>query len=91
MPAKKTSSDTVKWTISVPRDTDQRLRAHLAEAGGKKGDLSAFVAKTVRWRLVALNIEAAQAHNKDADPDYLEQLIEDALTEVRAERFGRRA
>jgi hypothetical protein len=91
MPTKQQSSDTVKWTISVPRDTDQRLRAHLAEVGARKGDLSTFVAETVRWRLVRLNIEAAQAHNKDVDPDYLEQLIEDALTEVRAERFGKLA
>jgi len=34
----------VRWTISVPKETDFSLRTYLAQAGLKKGNISDFVA-----------------------------------------------
>ena len=88
----KTAEDeNVRWTIFAPKDTDLSLRTHLAQAGLKKGGLSKFVADAVRWRLFDLNVGAAQAHNKGVPSEQLEDEIEQALTEVRAERFAKRA
>lgn len=43
--------ETVRWSLKVSRETDQALRAHLGQAGGRKGDLSRFVQEAVRQSL----------------------------------------
>lgn len=77
----------VRWTISVPKETDISLRTYLAQEGMRKGDLSDFVADAVRWRLFDLNVSAARAKNVGVPSEEIEDAIEEALTEVRAERF----
>lgn len=77
----------VRWTVSVPKDTDTSLRKYLAESGVRKGDFSDFVADAVRWRLFDLNVSAARARNADVPAEKIEDAIEQALAEVRAERF----
>lgn len=79
--------ENVRWTISVPKETDVALRTYLAQMGLKKGTLSEFVADAVRWRLFDLNLSAAREKNADVPADEIEDAIEQALTEVRAERF----
>jgi hypothetical protein len=49
------------------------------------------VADAVRWQLFHLNLEAAQAHNLDVPSEQIEDEIEQALAEVRKERFAKRA
>lgn len=80
-------SETVRWTISVPKETDVSLRTYLAQAGLRKGNLSEFVADAVRWRLFDLNVTEARAKNASASSDEIEHAIDEALAEVRAERF----
>lgn len=80
-------ADNVRWTISVPRETDVALRTFLAKAGLKKGNLSEFVANAVRWRLFDLNVTSARARNADVRGEEIDDAIEEALAEVRAERF----
>jgi hypothetical protein len=80
-------STAVRWTISVPKETDVSLRTYLAQEGLRKGDLSGFVAEAVRWRLFDLNVTAARAKNADVPSEEIEEAIEKALAEVRAERF----
>lgn len=80
-------ADTIRWTISVPRETDVALRTFLAQTGLKKGNLSEFVADAVRWRLFELNVASARARNADVPGEEIEDAIEEALAEVRAERF----
>jgi hypothetical protein len=80
-------AETVRWTISVPKDTDVSLRTYLAQTGLKKGDLSEFVAEAVRWRLFDLNVTEARAKNAGMDSEEIEDAIDEALAEVRAERF----
>lgn len=85
------TSDSVRWNLSVPRETDASLRAYLGQIGYKKGNLSEFVADAVRWRLFDLNVTAARARNSEVPPEEIEDAIEEALTEVRAERFKKPA
>ena len=84
-------SESVRWTISVPKETDVLLRTFLAQTGLKKGDLSEFVANAVRWRLFDLNVTAARAKNIDVSSEEIEDAIEQALVDVRAERFRKPA
>ena len=88
---KNDDENTVRWTIFVPKKTDVSLRTYLAQAGLKRGSLSKFVAEAVAWRLFDLNVAASKAHNKHVPPDVIEDEIEQALSEVRAERFAKRA
>ena len=80
--------DNVRWTIFVPKDTDLSRRTHLAQGGLKKGSLSKFVADAVAWRLFDLNVAVAQAHNQAVPSRKIEDEIEQALDEVRRERFA---
>jgi hypothetical protein len=88
---KSNDEDTVRLTIFVPKDTDLMLRTHLAKSGMRKGAISKFVADAVRWQLFHLNLQTAQARNVDVPSDLLEDEIEEALAEVRKERFTKKA
>ena len=81
-------------TVSLPPD-DARLHWTSDPETGTKLFLWAphkdFVADAVRWQLFHLNVEAAQAHNADVPSEQLEDEIEQALAEVRKERFAKRA
>lgn len=79
--------ESVRWTITVPKDTDVMLRTHLAQSGLRKGDLSEFVAEAVRWRLFDLNVAGARTRNAAAASAEIEDAIDAALAEVRAGRF----
>jgi hypothetical protein len=84
-------ADSVRWTLSVSKETDVTLRTFLAQSGLKKGDLSKFVEDAVQWRLMKLNIDAARARNAHLRPDEIEAAVDQALKEVRTERVARSA
>lgn len=71
----------------MPKGTDVSLRAYLAQEVLRKGSFSDFVAEAVRWRLFDLSVTAARANNAGVPSEQIEDAIEEALAEVRAERF----
>lgn len=83
------NTDSVRWTITVSRETDLALRRHLGALGMKKGDLSRFVEEAVRWRVLDGLVESIRKDNEDLDADALETLLEENLQAVRAERHKR--
>ena len=76
----------VRWNIKVSKDTDLTLRTFLGSQGMKKGDLSKFIEEAVRWRVLQRTIQDIWARNADADPDEVQRLVDEAVSEVRAER-----
>jgi hypothetical protein len=82
--------DTIRWTVKVSKSTDRSLRSHLAQKGLKKGDLSKFIEEAVRWRVFHQTVEDTKARNANVPQEEIEAAIEEALTAVRAERFGTR-
>jgi Ribbon-helix-helix domain len=78
-------SDTIRWTITVSKETDLSLRRFLGTRGMKKGDLSKFVEEAVRWRVLDASIESIRQDNDDLPADELQALIDEAVREVRAE------
>jgi hypothetical protein len=83
--------ETIRWTVKVSKSTDRSLRSHLAQKGLKKGDLSKFIEEAVRWRVFHQTVEDTKARNANVPQEEIEAAIEEALTAVRAERFGTRA
>jgi hypothetical protein len=82
--------DAVRWSVKVSKSTDRSLRSHLAQKGLKKGDLSKFIEEAVRWRVFHQTVEDVKARNANVSPEEIEAAIDEALTAVRAERFGTR-
>jgi hypothetical protein len=83
-------ADSVRWTLTISKDTDVTLRTFLARSGLKKGDLSKFVEDAVQWRLMKLNIAEARARNAHLRPEEI-AAVDQALNEVRADRFSQSA
>jgi Ribbon-helix-helix domain len=83
--------DAVRWSVKVSKSTDTSLRSHLARKGLKKGDLSKFIEEAVRWRVFQQAAEDVKARNANVSQEEIEAAIDEALTAIRAERFGPRA
>lgn len=78
--------EAVRWNIKVSKETDLTLRTFLGSQGMKKGDLSKFIEDAVRWRVLQRTIQDIREHNADADPDEIQRIVDEAVSEVRAER-----
>ena len=76
----------VRWNIKVSKDTDLTLRTFLGSQGMKKGDRTKFVEDAVRRRVLQHTIQDIWECNADADPDEVQRIVDEAVTEVRAER-----
>ena len=78
--------EAVRWSIKVSKDTDLTLRTFLGAQGMKKGDLSKFIEEAVRRRVLQCTIQDIRERNADADPDEIQRIVDEAVSEVRAER-----
>ncbi|HEY1220398.1 MAG: ribbon-helix-helix domain-containing protein [Bryobacteraceae bacterium] len=82
--------EAVRWNIKVSKETDLTLRTFLGSQGAKKGDLSKFIEEAVRWRVFHRTVQDIRERNADTDPDELQRIIDEAVSEVRAERYAKR-
>jgi hypothetical protein len=73
----------------VSRDTDSAVRTHLAQRGLKKGDLSKFIEEAVKWRVFDQTLAEVRARFSDMEPDELDALIDEAVTETRREHSAK--
>ena len=81
---------TVRWTLEVSKDTDLSLRTFLGSQGMKKGDLSKFVEDAVNRRVLQCTLQDIWQRNADTDPDEIQRIVDDAVSEVRTERRSKR-
>ena len=78
-------SDTVCWSLDVAKETDSRLRAHLAQEGLREEDWPKFVEEAVRWKVLEDTVFRVKARNKGVPAEQIEAVIDEALAAVRAE------
>jgi hypothetical protein len=81
----------VRWNIKVSKETDLTVRTYLGARGAKKGDLSKFIEEAVRWHVFHQTVEDIRGRNADTDPVELQRIIDEAVSEIRAERYAKRA
>jgi Arc/MetJ-type ribon-helix-helix transcriptional regulator len=84
------NSQTTRWTIVVENELDRTLRRFLADRGGKKGDISAFVTQAVSRMLLREAMQASWSRNKtitETDALEFERLIEDEMKAVRQQKY----
>ena len=82
--------EAVRWNIKVSKEIDLTLRTYLGARGMKKGDLSKFIEEAVRWRVFHSTVQDIRRRNADMDPDELQSIIDETVSQVRAERYARR-
>jgi hypothetical protein len=75
----------VRWNIKVSKETDLILRTFLGSQGMRKGDLSKFIEDAVRWRVFNRTVQDIKAKNAGMDVGHLQELVDEALGEVRSE------
>ena len=78
--------EAVRWSLKVSKETDLELRTYLGSQGARKGDLAKFIEDAVRRRILQLTIDDIRQRNAGADPDEIQRIVDDAVSEVRAER-----
>ena len=76
----------VRWSLKISKDTDLSLRTFLGTQGMKKGDLSKFVEDAVNRRVLQCTVQDIWERNANADPDDVQRIVDEAVSEVRAER-----
>jgi Ribbon-helix-helix domain len=54
--------------------------------GMKKGDLWKFIEEAVRWRVFHRTVQDIKSRNAVTDPGEIQQIVDEAVAEVRAER-----
>ncbi|HTZ71759.1 MAG TPA: ribbon-helix-helix domain-containing protein [Acetobacteraceae bacterium] len=77
------SADTIRWTVSVSKDTGIAVRSFLAQRGMKKGDLSKFIEEAVKWRVLDQTIAEARSKFADLPAEELEGLLGEATAASR--------
>ena len=78
--------DTTKhWVVSVSKETDDAVRALLAERGMTEGDLSKFVEDAVRWRVFDQTLAEVREKFADLSPEEIDALVDEAVRETRKE------
>jgi len=78
--------DSVRWSITVSKDTDAVLRSHLAQRRRKKEGISAFVEEAVRWRVLDMTVQTIRERNKEVSEDEIQAAVDKAVAAVRLRR-----
>ncbi len=74
-----------RWNLVISDQTNIAVRSFLAQRGFKKGDLSSFVEEAVRWRVFDQTLAQAQQGFDEADSNESQNLLDEALAQVRAD------
>jgi len=75
-----------RLSLIISDATNKALRSFLAENGGKKGDISAFIEQAVQDRLFRLNVQQIKERNADYNQQDIMNDIDAAIEETRANR-----
>lgn len=78
--------ETVRWSLTVSRETDRHARSNLGRASRQKGALSQFVERAVRKELLAQLIARIHAHNAKVPRRVMDREIDEAVRAVRSSR-----
>jgi len=73
-----------RWNLSIPDETDRKVRVFLARTGLKKGDLSSFVENAVRAEVLRRTVLAVQERNTDLSAAEVMELANEAVAWARA-------
>jgi len=73
-----------RWNLSIPEETDRRVRAFLGRAGLKESDLATFVEAAVRGEVLRRTLLEVQEKNAGVSPEEAMRLANEAVAWARA-------
>jgi Ribbon-helix-helix domain len=73
-----------RWTVKVSKETDIAVRTHLAEEGGRKGDLSKFIERAVQKEVIRETSRSIRKQNDKLPEADVQAIIDEACSDVRA-------
>lgn len=76
--------ETVRWSLTVSRETDRDTRARLGKTSRRKAVLSRFVERAVRRELLAQTLARVRARNAKVPAKIIEREIDEAVRAVRS-------
>lgn len=77
------ATETIRWNLVVSAEIDKSLRQHLAETGGRKGDLSKFVEEAVQERIFEMTVQGIKEQNSSKSEEEINELVEASLAWAR--------
>jgi hypothetical protein len=77
------ATESIRWNLVVSAETDKSLRQHLAETGGRKGDLSKFVEEAVQERIFEMTVQGIKEQNSSKSEEEINELVEASLAWAR--------
>jgi len=77
------ATETIRWNLVVSAETDKSLRQHLAETGGRKGDLSKFIEEAVQKRIFEMTVQGIKEQNSSKSEEEINELVEASLAWAR--------
>ena len=81
--------DSVRWSITVSRETDIALRSYLTQQGVKRAGFSKFVEEAVRWRVLDATVQKIRERSKDVPEEEIQTAIDEAVATVRIDHRKR--
>lgn len=86
-----TLDETARLTITWSKQADLALRSYLGAQGMKKGDISKFVEEAVLRLIFHQTVQQTRKAFSDVAPDELQKMIDDAVEDVRMQRYREHA
>ena len=83
--------ETTRLTITLSKQADLALRSFLGSKGMKKGDISRFIEEAVLWRIFNQTVHEAREAFADVPTEELQNMIDDAVADVRTKHYRERA
>ena len=75
----------IQWQIDIPEEIDRMVRSRL-ERSGQNGDLTQYVNKAIRQRVLRDTLREIHERNAHLDPDEIESLVDEAVNWAREDR-----
>ena len=75
----------IQWQIDIPEEIDRMIRSRLARSG-QNGDLTQYVNKAIRQRVLRDTLREIHERNAHLDPDEIESLVDEAVNWARENR-----
>lgn len=81
-----TMEDSVRWTVKVSPEIDQKVRAYLGRRGGKRGGLSRLIQEALRAQIFEKSVDRVKRRTASVPYAQLKTIVREAIQYARRTR-----
>jgi hypothetical protein len=78
--------DSIRWTVRVSPEIDQKVRAYLGGRGGKRGDLSRLIEESLRAQIFEKSVNQVKQRTASVPYAQVKTIIREAVRYARRMR-----